>query len=204
MNTNVNLNIAIANNRRPLSIVGSTLGAQYATPEAVICLPDYDKKIAEAKTSGDLTLCLNRPPRKLRSRTEDILSAEVTTDLDGTVIVIINKDRESELRIPVSADMTKAGIVTDDAVRKALKGEKNIFFNDVKKLASLLNNLNQNEISRINAVIEDLQLAKKRIESAIAENTKKAEQYEQESSNGSRTSVMENGNNAATTININV
>lgn len=190
----INLNLAIANNRRPLSLVGSTLGAQYAKPEAVSCLPDYDKKIAEAKTSGDLQLVLNRPPRKLRIRTEDIVSAEITADLDGTIVVIINKDKESELRIPVSADMTKAGIVTDDAVRKALKGEKNLFFNDVKKLTSLLNNLNQNELNRIDSVIADLQLAKKRIESAIAESSKKAEQYEQESGKSSRTSVLENGN----------
>lgn len=203
MNPEVNINFVstVAQNRRSISAVGSTLGAQYATPKAAEVLKDYQKVIAEAKAGENLKLVLNRPPRKFRAHTEDILSTEIVTDLDGTVVVVVNKDRESELRIPVSPDMTHAGVVTDDAVQKALKGEKNIFFNDVPKLVTLMNNLNQNEIARIDAVMNDLKLAKQRIESTIAENVQKAKQYTAETGTSSHTTPLESG---STTVHVNI
>lgn len=199
----ININSTIAQHRPEFSAIGSTLGAQYSRPEAKTCLPDYDKKIQTARENGNVDLVINRAPRKFRIITHDVRSAEIATDIDGTVVVFINKGIEgSELRIPVNDDMTKAGIVTDEAIAKALKGEDpNVHFIDVEKLCKHINVLNQNELSRLDTLIKDATDAKKRIESAIAENIKKAEQYKAERGNNPMMGMLQNG---GSTIEINV
>lgn len=199
----ININSTIAQHRPEFSAIGSTLGAQYSRPEAKTCLPDYEKKIQTARENGNVDLVINRAPRKFRIITHDVRSAEISTDIDGTVVVFINKGIEgSELRIPVNDDMTKAGVVTDEAVAKALKGEDpNVHFIDVEKLCKHINILNQNELSRLDALIKDATDAKKRIESAIAENVKKAEQYKAERGNNPMMGMLQNG---GSTVEINV
>lgn len=199
----ININSTIAQHRPEFSAIGSTLGAQYSRPEAKTCLPDYEKKIQTARENGNVDLVMNRVPRKFRIITHDVRSAEISQDLDGTVVVIINKGIEgSELRIPVNDEMTKAGIVTDEAIAKALKGEDtNVHFIDVEKLCKHINILNQNELSHLDVIIKDATDAKKRIESAIAENVKKAEQYKAERGNNPALGMLQNGN---TTVEINV
>lgn len=192
MNKEVTINMAIGPNRPFISKVGSTLGCQFSKPEAVSCLPDYEKKIQAAKDNNNIEIVLNRPARKFRAITVDVISTKVTTDLDGTAIILVNEGLDSELRIPISPDMTKAGIVTDDAVAKALKGEDtNIHFSDLEKLVKILNVLNQNEKNRLTRVREDIDLAIKRIDSAIAENVKKVEVYKRELHLDANTSVLE-------------
>lgn len=202
MNKEVSLNVSIGTNRPYISKVGSSLGCSYSKPEASSCLPDYDKKITLAKENG-IDITLSRAARKFRIKTVDVLSTKITQDLDGTVIVLVNEGMgDDELRIPVNSDMTKAGIVTDDAVAKALKGEdSNIHFSDIEKLAKILNTLNQNEKTRLIKIKEDVELAIKRIESAIAENLKKVETYKHELNvDGSKT-VLETSDG---TVQINV
>ena len=201
MNKEVTLSVAIAPNRTAISTVGSSLGCSFSKPEASSCLPDYDKKIQEAKNIGSVDIVLCRAPRKFRAITTDVVSTKVTTDLDGTVIVLVNEGLESEIRIPVNSDMTKAGVVTDEAVAKALKGEdSNIHFSDLEKLTKILNNLNQNEKARLVKVREDIDLALKRIDSAIAENIKKVETYKRELSTSNNSSVLETSANSSVEI----
>ena len=150
-----------------------------------------------------MDIVLSRAPRKFRAITTDVVSTKITTDLDGTVIVLVNEGTESEIRIPVNADMTKAGVVTDEAVAKALKGEdSNIHFSDLEKLTKILNNLNQNEKARLVKVREDIDLALKRIDSAIAENIKKVETYKRELAVNNNTSVLETGGGSSVEINL--
>ena len=199
----VTVNLAIANNRRPISNIGSTLGQQYCKPEASVCLPDYERVIDEAKQNDNLKLTLNRVPRKFRIITTDVISTKVTTDVDGTVVVLVNEGLDSEIRIPVDSNMTHAGVVTDDAVRKALRGEDvNIHFTDIEKLNKQINILNQNEINRLEEVISQATLAKKRLESAKAENEKKVETYKRERGSLVNQTPLENGADAAVQINV--
>lgn len=200
MDKNLTINLAVAPNRPYISKVGSTLGCSYCKPEASSCLPEYEKKIKEAQP---IDITLSRAARKFRIRTIDVLSTKVTTNIDGTVVVLINEGLEGELSIPVNEDMTKAGLVTDDAVAKALKGEDtNIHFTDVEKLAKILNTLNQNEKTRLQKVIEDAQLAIKRIDSAIAENVKKVETYNHELHISGDTSLLETKSGDTVQINL--
>jgi len=205
MNTNkeVSISVAIGSSRPAISAIGSALGCTYSKPEASSCLPDYDKKIAEAKAIGSVDIVLSRPARKFRAITTDVISTKVTTDLDGTVVILVNEGLDSEIRIPVSSDMSKAGVVTDDAVAKALKGEDtNIHFADLEKLVKILNTLNQNEKTRLIKVREDIELALKRIDSAVAENIKKVETYKRELSIDNAKTVLETGKNSSVEINL--
>ena len=91
MNKEVTLSLAIAPNRTAISSVGSSLGCSFSKPEASSCLVDYDKKIQDAKNIGSVDIVMNRAPRKFRVITTDVVSTKVTTDLDGTVIVLVNE-----------------------------------------------------------------------------------------------------------------
>ena len=203
MNKEVTLGVAISSNRPVISTIGSSLGCSYSKPEASSCLPDYDKKIQDAKQLGSVDIVLSRPARKFRAITTDVVSTKITTDLDGTVVVLVNEGLESEIRIPVNSDMTKAGEITDEAVAKALKGEDiNIHFTNLEKLVKILNTLNQNEKSRLIKVREDIDLALKRIDSAIAENIKKVETYKRELNVDGMTTVVEDGKGGTVQINL--
>lgn len=198
---NINLEIAsqVAKHRPEIGTVGSCLGAQFSKPQASACLPEYEKTIQEAKDGGNVALTLNRSPRKFRAITVDVISTKVTADIDNTVVILVNEGLDSEIRIPVNSDMTKAGLVTDDAIAKALKGEDtNIHFSDLDKLVKCLNILNQNEIARLTAVAADIEKAKQRIQSAIAENLNKAEKYKRERGASSDTSVLEGSESPVT------
>lgn len=191
----ININTQVAAHRPEISTVGSTLGCQYSKPEASVALKDYEKKIQEAKENGGLGISLSRIPRKLRAITVDVLSTKVTTDIEGNVIILVNEGLEGEIRIPVNDQMTQAGIVTDDAILKALKGEDtNIHFSDIEKLVKTLNIMNQNEKARLEAVKADIELAIQRIDSAIAENAGKVDRYKRERGNNPNQTVIENGN----------
>lgn len=198
----VNINSQIAAHRRPISEVGSSLGCQFSKPEASVVLKDYEQKIQEAKENGGLGISLSRIPRKLRVVTVDVVSQKITTDIEGQVIILVNEGLDSEIRIPVNDQMTQAGVVTDDAILKALKGEDtNIHFSDIEKLAKTLNIMNQNEKARLEAVKADIELAIQRIDSAIAENNGKVERYKRERGASSTRTVVENG---STSVEINL
>lgn len=176
----VNIDVAIASHSREVSKVGATLGAPYCRPEASTCLPEYEKKIKAAHENDDLDLVLNRNVRKFRVITVTVRNVCTEIGLDGSPMIVVNKGIEGEeLHLPINDDLSKAGVVTEDAVRKALKGEDpNIHFVNPQKLTIHINQLNRNELARLQQVQSDIELAIKRLNSAIAENVKKAEEYE--------------------------
>ena len=114
----------------------------------------------------------------------DILGANVEEDAIGTTKVILNKGFDSQVSIPVVAGMERIGIVTEDALGKALRvkpGEPNNYiFSDPKKLAMQLNQYNLDEKARLTRMIEVLTKCVSQLDSAIAENNKKADQYQNE------------------------
>lgn len=177
MNTqNININ-TVVNNRKAISVVGSALGTQYFKASARAGWTDFDKDAAAVKAGGDVDLILNRTPRRYRLRGTDVYSMQIGTDGSGSTVVFINKDSEDELVIPISADMTHAGIVTEDAVGKALRGDSSVFFQDPRKLAKTLNNYNLAEKQKVEGLIKKLQKIVTGLDSTIKENETKAEKF---------------------------
>lgn len=173
-----NINVVVANNRKPISIMGANLGTQYFKAEARASILEFDKKKLEVEQGGNIDFILNRTPRRYRMTGHDVISVQVGTDGTGASKVYLNKgDEASEVSLPITGDLSKIGAVSDDAIGNALRGEKNIIFSDPKKLASLLNQYNQDEKTRLLNTITMLQKCVGQIDSAIAENNKKADNY---------------------------
>lgn len=184
MTNDIQIDLQIAQNRKPISVIGSTLGAQYAVPEAKSCneFKDYTSRQQEVRNGNNIDFCLNRAPRKVRMLTHDIRAHAIEQNpIDQTLEIVINGGHPGELRIPVGPNLETAGVVTDDAIGRALRGEDpNIFFSDQKKLATIINNSNRNEIARLKRLRDQIDKAMADIESTIAQNEKKAELYARE------------------------
>lgn len=177
MDTKVNLQV-VASHRTPISQLGGTLGTQFFKAEARAGILEFEKKKMEVEQGGNVEFCLNRTPRRFRVTSHEILGVVLAQDPLGATKVVLNPDSEDEkVTIPVTTGMEKIGMVTSDAIGKALKNDKNIIFSNAQKLVDELNSLNMEEKNRIVALINTLNNCVKQIDSAIDENKKKAAQY---------------------------
>lgn len=167
----------IADNRKPISMIGANLGTQYFKAQARAAWPEFEKAKMEVENGGDISFIINRSPRRYRLTGHDVVSVMVGSDAAGATKIYLNKDSEGEVSIPVVAGMEKIGVVTDDAIGKALRGDTNIIFSDPKKLAQQLNVLNNDEKTRLVVLRDQLNKFISQLDSAIAENNKKADTY---------------------------
>lgn len=179
----------IQNNRGTLSAIGKNFGCQFYRPEARQNILDFDKNKAEVERNGNIELITNRATKRFRVIGNDVQSMSLGQDIAGAPVVFINKGLNSETVLPISPDLSKVGKVTEDAVSKALRGDKSIIFSDVEALVKTANIANQSEISKIDNLIASLQKEKQSIVSAIEENNKKCEVYLRELSDSNPANV---------------
>lgn len=171
----------VANNRKPVSILGSFLGTQYYKPEARATWPEFEKTKLGVEQAGNVDIITNRTPRRYRMTGHDIIKVEIGQDPTGATNVYMNRGIDgAEVSVPVSPGMEQIGKVSDDAIGNALRGDTNVIFADPGKLAASLNILNVTERKRCTDLIENLKKMVQQIDSAIAENVKKAESYNRE------------------------
>ena len=180
----VNISGVVAENRTPISLVGSSLGTQFFQIESREAFPKFAEKKHEVEMAGNVELIVNRSPLRYRMVGKDILNISVEENLAGQPVLVINKhkdnDIESDVTIPISSNATAYSEFSRDAIGQALKGDKSKIFADPEKLAHILNDLNREEISRIEATISFLEKAKQGCIGAMSENTKKASDYKNE------------------------
>ena len=168
----------VAESCRPdLRIIGGTLGTQFFKPEARAAILDFEKRKVEVERNGNVDLILNRTPRRFRVVGHDILSVQLANGALGDAKVILNKDTEDEVSVSISTDGKTFSNVTEDALNKALTGDKNIIFADAKKLIEQVNILNYDEKERLVKIREEINKAIAQVDSAINENNKKSKEY---------------------------
>lgn len=170
----------LANNRKPISMVGSTLGGQYFNATAREAWPEFDKQKLAIEQGGNVELMLNRSPRRYRMMGHDVLSVCVAKDPTGADKLYINKDTEDEISMPIANGMEKFGILTDDVLARALRGDKSVVLANASKLAQKLNSFNNDEKRRLMGLRERIDKMIQQIDCTIDENNKKAELYERE------------------------
>lgn len=176
--TEVNVNLGfVADFRKPISLVGSSLGTCFFKAEARAGIPDFEQKALAVKQNGNVQFCLNRTPNRYRVTDHDIVAVQVGTDATGAPKVFINKDTDSEVSIPVMPGMEKLGVVTEDALAKALRGDGNIIFSDVEKLVQQVNTLNMDEKTRLEGLRTEIDKCIAQLVSTIDQNKKKAQDY---------------------------
>ena len=156
-------------------------GAQYFTVEA----NNVDKKFEERKSTIDSNptcpeIITNRCPRVIVMRGHSVVSQDFAQDLDGNSVVIFNKGMNDETKAPiiVSGSQAAFGQTSDDAMKDALRGEMRIFA-DGMKTAIKANSMNQNELTRLEALKKWIDSCCDTLRSAIASNKKKAEDYKE-------------------------
>lgn len=156
-------------------------GSQYFTVEA----NNVDKKFEERKSQIDSNpqspeIITNRGPRVIVLRGHSVISQDFAQDLDGNSVVIFNKGQNDETKAPiiVSGSQATFGQTTDDAMKDALRGEIRIFADGIKT-ATKANQLNQNELARLEGLKKWIDSCCDTLRSAIASNKKKAEDYKE-------------------------
>lgn len=179
---NINIENVISQNCQMISQFGSRLGTQFYKVE---CREVWQggkegfesarKAIANGESNG---FTLNRSPRKLLAKSYRITGTQIVKDeLTGEVAILINPDGKGnfEMSLPITNDLIRAGIVTQDTVAKALKGEDNTFFLNADQLVKLINHANEVEVRNLTSLRNDLDKMIQNILSGIAENKQKAE-----------------------------
>lgn len=184
MKPTVNVTTKIAQNRAKISKVGAQLGTQFFQAETRDGILDFEKRKRDIVNAGNNELYLNRTPIRCRMTEHDIVNIgvdEIPSPIgEPSVALVINKDADgvSEVTIPVSADTDKTFVCTTEAVSAALKGDKTKVFSNPTKLAAQLNTINRTELANIKALRSILDKCEQGILATIAENEKKAKDYE--------------------------
>ena len=181
----INVNIVettIKSNRTPLSMLGAQMfGQDVFTPQTRLFNPDHDKVLEQAKQSSNVNLVLNRSPRRFSIGYITIESMATKQNAIGDVVCRLNEGTDNQIDIPLGENCTKFGETTEEAVQNALKDKNSkAVFSDPKDLCGILNDLNRGEISRLDAMIEQLQKAKAQCVSAISANEKIVADYERQ------------------------
>lgn len=191
--------VVVANNRQPLSNIGKGFGGQYFRVEQVDTNLAHANEVIASEANNGLDLVLNRSPRRFKVNGTDIVAVEVGENAEGASVVYINRGRKKvvgnkefpqEAVIPITTDMSVYSNSSDDAILGvALKGDKTKIFADPDSLVEKMNTLNDNEIARIDKLIESLQKQRKLIIDTKNSNIDKARRYRQERTNTAAASV---------------
>lgn len=178
----INIQTTVSNNRIPLSIMGSNLGKQFFQVDVRDCWPNFDQEKGKIQMENNMKLILNRSPRRYHIKAKDITGMCISKDISGDAVLCINPhgDGEADVKLPITDDMVSYGIVTQEAVKEALKGTSTKAFVDPKKLCTFLNELNNKELTYLREIKEAINKMEQGIISTIAENNKKSSDYIQQ------------------------
>ena len=152
-------------------------GSKYFTVEAA----DVDKTFNERKnqiasnpTSPEIIT--NRGPRMIVMKSHNVITQEFAHDTDGSSVVLFNRGQGDETRAAIVSGGSVPFQTTDEAMKDSLRGETRIFA-DAIKTATKANVLNRNELERWENMKKACERYCDALRSAIASNTKKAEEY---------------------------
>ena len=180
----------VAANRRALNNVGKSFGGQFFRANQEDTNPRQSQDVIDSENNNNLELVLNRSPRRFKIVGTDIIAVEIGEDAQGASMVYINRGRKKQVGdkvfsqeaiLPVTGDMRLDSDASDDAVlAEALKGDKSKIFADPDQLIEKLNTLNDNEIVRLDKIIQKLQGYRKMIIDTKNSNIDKARKYRSE------------------------
>lgn len=180
----------VASHRRALSNVGKTFGGQFFRVNQEDTNPRQAQDVVDSESNNNLDLVLNRSPRRFKMVGTDIVAVEIGEDAQGASMVYINRGRKKQVGdkvfsqeaiIPVSSDMRVDSDASDDTVlAEALKGDKSKIFADADLPTEKMNILNDNEIARIDKLIQKLHGWRKMIIDTKNSNIDKARKYRAE------------------------
>ena len=152
-------------------------GAKFYTIESKDIDQQYEKKkqnLLANPTSPEFIA--NRSPRVIHIKDHSVITQQFKTDMEGNRIVVFNPDTDDSAQATVVAGDVTFGQATDEAMKDALQGQSRVFANGVK-ICTKANAINQCELDRVNEQIKYWNSIKDSIQSAIASNKKKVDEY---------------------------
>lgn len=177
----------VAAHRRALANVGKSFGGMYFRANQEDTNIRQAQDIIDSENNNNLDICLTRSPRRFKCVGTDIVAVEVGEDAQGASMVYINRGRKKvvgdkefsqEAIVPITGDMRLDSDASDDTIlAEALKGDKTKIFADPDALVEKLNTLNDNEIVRLDKIIQKAQQWRKMIIDTKNSNIDKARKY---------------------------
>lgn len=173
----------IENNRKVFMLAGGLLGTSIYKVEARSCDAGWENKNLKFKTEKTGDLFLNREIKRCVMKDFNVVTVDADeTSGDGYVSpnAKLVLDDESTITLPIAGDLSSIGKVEEDAMLKALRGDKNIFFNNAKKTHEECKARNDANIRYVEALMEELKGIKQSLITANVNNEKLVKKYEEE------------------------
>ena len=171
-------------NRMELSNIGGTLGGRFFRLNKHAIDDEYGNLIAQIRNTGNKELCLNR----------GINRYAIQNAGDGTPCVFINEGDKNSRGEDMSAvcpvgnrnrPFTEA---SEESIGEAIESQRrDLIFADPDGVVDIVNRYNQNEMARIDSLIQQLTKAKNNIVQTIENNNKRAMEYKKELRDSSKT-----------------
>lgn len=182
---NINVKV-VADNRDIMGKFGALYGKQIFTVSKEACDLKFGSRTQEATEKG--LLMPNRPIYHYMILPIDIVKLGLAVDASGAPVVIINEGlmdptgkHSIEIRCPLT-DPKLANEVTVESVANAINKGKitPVYFSNAKRLVAEVNALNQGELAKVSAFLEDIKSQKSLIEQTISSNENDVNEYYKE------------------------
>ena len=167
----------VVKNTQLISKVGANVGTQIFKVEVRNAYPfatdaEFEAEKRKYETGEKKGFILNRSPRRLLAKNILIAGVCLVKDIDDELCLAINpkEDGSADMLLPVdNSAIDRLGKTDQDAIKAAIRGEKDSFFLDGKTLVKFLNALMQKDIENLESLITTLK-------GDIDANEKKAKQ----------------------------
>lgn len=173
----------VANNTQLISKVGANVGTQIFKVEVRYAWQGGQEGFEKDKRAIDMGekkgFILNRSPRRLLAKNILIAGVCLVNDVDGEVCIAINpkENGTADMVLPINEKtLDVMGKTTADAIREAIRGEKDHFFLDGKALVAIINGSMKKEVQYLEEMRENINKMIGMLNSDIKQNERKAQE----------------------------
>lgn len=173
----------VTSNTQLISKVGANVGTQIFKVEVRYAWQGGQKGFEEDKraieTGEKKGFILNRSPRRLVAKNILIAAVALVKDIDDDVCIAINprEDGAADMLLPINdKTLDIMGKTTQDAIKEAIRGEKDHFFLDGKTLVQIINAQMKKEIEQLEELKENINKMVNTLKGDMALNEKKAKE----------------------------
>lgn len=179
----INIKI-VEDNRVSIANFGQLFGHRIFKAKRIATNLAFSKELREATENNNSGLTTNRSPYRYKIIPIDIVSLDLSKDIDGSNVIVINAGRVDEtgesieIRCPIDNSKFTKEVSVDNIADALNKSDgQNFFFSNAKKLVATLNPSNVNEINRIDKLIDSLKKQREMIQTTIDYNKNNVVEY---------------------------
>lgn len=174
----------VEDNRVSIANFGQLFGHRIFKAKRIATNLAFSKELREATENNNSGLTTNRSPYRYKIIPIDIVSLDLSKDIDGSNVIVINAGRVDEtgesieIRCPIDNSKFTKEVSVDNIADALNKSDgQNFFFSNAKKLVATLNPSNVNEINRIDKLIDSLKKQREMIQTTVDYNKNNVVEY---------------------------